>query len=121
MTATTTIVDHKIPEYHCNNNAEEEEDNHYAALIGPSSARFHGKENPPKKRQPRSRMGNMSSSSWGRKGRCRRGTLMGAGLAAASMLLLPYAAADCIPLTGSTTCSAFQNSQISTSDALTSN
>ncbi|KAA8896470.1 hypothetical protein FN846DRAFT_900280 [Sphaerosporella brunnea] len=47
--------------------------------------------------------------------------LMGTGLIAASMLLLPYAAADCIPLTGSTQCSAFQQAQISTSNALTSN
>jgi hypothetical protein len=59
-----------------------------------------------------------SGGRWGR-GR-RRSTLLGTGLIMASMLL-PYAAGDCIPLTGSTTCSAFQNSQISTSDALTGN
>ncbi|KAF8545242.1 hypothetical protein BDD12DRAFT_722282 [Trichophaea hybrida] len=55
-----------------------------------------------------------------RKRRRNTNTLMGTGLLISSIFLPYAAAAECIPLNNSSTCSAFKQSKISTSSALTS-
>lgn len=74
-------------------------EDHHAVLIAAST--------------PQPQPQQVAMSRRGGAGRSKRRGIGGVGMAA---ILLPasFAAAACIPLTGSTMCSAFKNSQIST-------